>query len=89
VIITENGGQSQYGSCLWYHGETMPDDLFAEFDEDASTVLKDFAHNSTCSEISTSFAYCSADIDMLSEYLGIPWEPAKTVPFTEVVPFLG
>jgi hypothetical protein len=89
AIITENDGQSQSGSRLWYHGETMPDDLPADFDEDASTVLKDFARNSTCSEINTSFAYCSTDIDMLSEYLETPWEPAKTIPFTEVVPFLG
>ena len=89
TAITENGGQSQSGSRLWYHGETMPDDLPAEFDEDASCALKDCTPDSLRSDIDSSFSYCDADIDSLSEQLGIPWESSKTVPFSNVVPFLG
>ena len=74
-----------------YHGEIMPDDLPVKFDEDASSVLRDLAPGSAHSDTDTSFSYCDADIDALSECLGIPipWEPSKTIPFTEVVPFLG
>src|ERR1700678_4779698 len=67
----------------------MPDDLPAEFDEDASCAIKD--HNSFlfCSNVDSFFSYCDADIDILSEQLGIPWESSKTIPFSDVVPFLG
>ena len=88
-IIAENGGQSQSGSRLWYHGEAMPDDLPAEFDEDASRILRDCGSYSFHPDESSCFAYCDADIDVLSGQLGIPWEPSKTVPFSHVVPFLG
>ena len=30
-----------------------------------------------------------ADIDLLSEELGIPWEASKDVPFCSLVPFIG
>lgn len=67
----------------------MPNDLLAEFDEDISFQLKDFLHNPNCSDINSCFTYCDTDIDALSEQLGIPWEPSKTVPFSNVVTFLG
>jgi hypothetical protein len=40
-------------------------------------------------ESDSYFTYCDADIDALSEQVGIPWESSKTIPFTNVVPFLG
>ena len=89
AVIAENGGQSQSGSRLWYHGEAMPDDLPAEFDEDASCVLKNCGSCSFHPNEDSYFSYCDADIDVLSGQLGIPWEPSKTVPFSHVVPFLG
>ena len=89
AIIAENGGQSQSGSRLWYHGETMPDDLPAEFDEDASCIIKNCNSYSIRSNVDSNFSYCDADIDILSEQLGIPWESSKTIPFSDVVPFLG
>jgi hypothetical protein len=39
--------------------------------------------------VDSFFSYCDADIDILSEQLGIPWESSKTIPFSNVVPFLG
>ena len=35
------------------------------------------------------FTYCDTDIDTLSEKLGIPWEPLKTIPFGTSVLYLG
>ena len=35
------------------------------------------------------FTYCMADIDTLSDDLGIPWEADKDIPFGEVTPFIG
>ena len=67
----------------------MPNDLPAEFDEDASCALKDCSPDSIRSDIDSSFSYCDADIDALSEQLGIPWESSKTIPFSSMVPFLG
>jgi hypothetical protein len=68
----------------------MPDDLPAEFDEDASRSFRDHAFNSIHSVADDApFAYCDADIDNLSVQLCIPWEPSKTIPFTNKVSFLG
>jgi hypothetical protein len=36
-----------------------------------------------------AFAYADADIDALSNHLGIRWEPSKTVPFGTEIPYLG
>ena len=35
------------------------------------------------------FTYCMADIDVLSNDLGIPWETGKDLPFSDVTPFIG
>jgi hypothetical protein len=67
----------------------MPDNLPAEFDEDASCFFKDCTPHSVCSDNDSLFSYCNTDIDALSEQLGIPWESSKTIPFSEVIPFLG
>jgi hypothetical protein len=89
ATIANNGRQSQSGSRLWYYGENMPDDLPAEFDEDTSCALRDWSFDSAHSGLDSVFSYCNADIDALSEQLGIPWESSKTIPFSNVVPVLG
>ena len=87
--IMANGGQKQRGSRLWYEGEMLPDGSLAEFDEDASCAFSDLSARSPRPLHDASFTYSDADIDALSEHLGIPWEPTKTVPFGEEVPYLG
>jgi hypothetical protein len=76
--ITRNSRCSQSGSHLWYLRENLPDNLPAEFDEDVAAIFND-----------SLFSYCDADIDTLSEYLGIPWKPSKTILFSDMVSFLG
>jgi hypothetical protein len=53
-IITKNSKCLQSGSCLWYLREILPDDLLAEFDEDAAVALKDLSLNSAHSNIDSS-----------------------------------
>ena len=87
--IMLNGGRQQSGSRFWYQGESMPDDSPAEFDEDAAHPMVDFSSLPNCSSIDSQFTYCDVDIDNISEQLGIPWEPSKTVPFSSSVQYLG
>ena len=67
----------------------MPNDQPAEFDEDAATPFLDLSSTSLRSAEDALFTYCDADIDNLSEKLGIPWEASKTIPFSTSVPYLG
>lgn len=67
----------------------MPDDLPAEFDEDAASPIADYSQLTDRSPHDSLFTYCDADIDAISGQLGIPWEPSKTVPFSSIVPYLG
>jgi len=88
-IIMQNGGRKQSGSRFWYKGETMPNDLPAEFDEDVAHPILDFSHLINRSQSDSMFTYGNTDIDAISDRLGIPWEPSKTIPFSTVVPYLG
>ena len=67
----------------------MPDGRPEEFDEDMTTPLCDLSSTSKCPATDEIFAYADADIDHISEMLGIPWESSKTIPFGFVVPYLG
>ena len=87
--IMQNGGRSQSGSCFWYMGQDMPDDLPAEFDKDAACPITDISQLPNRSPHDSLFTYCDVDIDAISEQLGIPWEPSKTMPFSSIVPYLG
>jgi len=60
-----------------------------EFDENMATPLRDLSHTSIRPPGDTLFTYADMDIDLLSKELGIPWESSKTIPFGEVVPYLG
>ena len=64
----------------------MVDDHLEEFDEDNSRALKDLL---SISSPDCLYTYSDADIDIISNCLGIPWEGSKTVPFGSVVPYLG
>ena len=67
----------------------MPDGLPAEFDEDAAHPISDHSRTSNRSLPDSLFAYGDEDVDLISNQLGIPWEPSKTVPFSPIVPYLG
>ena len=62
----------------------MPDGRPEEFDEDMSFPLLDLSDTSPRSNNDAQFTYTDADIDRVSDELGIPWENSKTVPFIEV-----
>jgi hypothetical protein len=60
-----------------------------EFDEDAGLPFQDLSAASPRSEHEALFTYNDADIDHLSDILGIPWENSKAIPFSHTVPYLG
>ena len=89
ATIMQKGDCHQTGSRFWYQGESMPNGLPAEFDENATHPIRDFSHLPGRSPVDSLFSYCDSDIDGISGQLGIPWEPSKTIPFSDVVPYLG
>ncbi|KAF5377916.1 hypothetical protein D9615_006695 [Tricholomella constricta] len=89
TIIADNGGRLQERSRFWYKGETMPNGLPMEFDEDLSYPVRDLSSDSPRSTLDAEYAYASTDIDRISKSLGIPWEPTKTVEFDSHVQYLG
>ena len=89
ATINQNGGCHLSGSRIWYKGECLPDGSPAEFDEDIASPISDYSHTPNRSQCDSLFTCCDKDIDFISEQLGIPWEPSKTVPFSPVIPYLG
>ena len=87
--VTDNGGRIHEGSRIWYRGDAMPDGRPEEFDEDMFFPLRDLSSISPRTADDAHFTYADADIDRVSDELGIPWEHSKTVPFSNVVPYLG
>jgi hypothetical protein len=87
--ISQQGGCKQDGGRLWYRGKNLPDGSPEEFDEDCNFPFRDLAGASPHSAEDRMFSYTDADIDALSEDLGIRWEPSKSVPFGSEVPYLG
>lgn len=87
--IAGNGGELHDGGRLWFKGAVMPDDQPEEFDEDASFTFCDLSQASERSQSDRLFTYCMADINALSDDLGIPWETEKDIPFSDVAPFIG
>ncbi|THH04880.1 hypothetical protein EW146_g10052, partial [Bondarzewia mesenterica] len=79
--ISANGGQKQDGGRLWFRGADFPDGRCAEFDEDASAALQDVSSSSLHSDDDALFTYNTADINQISDQLGLVWETSKDVPF--------
>lgn len=82
-------GRLTSGSRFWYKGFTHEDGSYDEFSEDCSFPIKDLSAVSTRSEHDRSFTYCFADIDSLSDSLGIPWEKSKDQPFNSSTIYIG
>ncbi len=87
--IKDNGGQIHDGSRIWDRGKVMPNGKHEEFDEDCSARLQDFSTTTTRTPIDLDYSYNDHDINSVSDYLGIAWEPSKTVPFGFSIPYLG
>lgn len=86
--IQLHGGQQHKGGCLWYRGKDLPKGHPEEFDKDCSVPLWDWAESSP-SYPDNAFLYLDAEIDAVSERLGVHWKPFKAVPFSFEIPFLG
>ncbi|GLB39889.1 putative tyrosine recombinase [Lyophyllum shimeji] len=87
--IAQSGGEQQDGGRLWYKGKSMPDGRPEEFDEDCTAVFRDLSTASPRSQAEAEYTYCIADIDEISEELGIPWEVSKDIPFTSTPLYIG
>ena len=87
--IKESGGLVTRGGHTWFAGETLPNDKVKEFNEDMRFPLKDLSSNFPCPVKETHFCYNLRDIDQVSEFLGIPWEASKDIPFSESPTFIG
>jgi len=60
-----------------------------EFDEDCSAQLQNFSNAITRTTVGYEYSYNDIDIGSISDYLGIIWEPSKTVLFGFSVPYRG
>jgi len=70
-------------------GSISPDGTPDEFSENCGQPIKDFSKVSPHSEDDECYTYCLADIDKISEELGIPWEKSKDQPFTNSTLYIG
>ena len=84
-----HSGQCHTGSHIWYSGTTLPSGKNEEFSEDCGTPIKDLSGASLRSGEDASFSYCIADIDEISQDLGIPWEISKDQPFADSTIYIG
>lgn len=85
-VIADNGGMLQTGGRLWFKGRPSADAGPEHFAEDLSLPLKCIREHHLDGTI---FPYDFADINKVTDPLGIPWEMTKDVPFNHVVPFIG
>lgn len=87
--IIANGGRLHSGGRYWFSGGLMDSGRLEEYDDDNTFPLRDLASSSPRSATDAAFAYCMADVDAITDALGIPWETSKDVPFSSEVPFTG
>ena len=84
--IESSGGRMQDGGRIWFRGRERPDGRPEEFDEDCQSSF--IAHPPTQVE-DEAFTYGMADIDEISDALGIVWEHEKDISFRVEVTFAG
>lgn len=87
--IAANGGRQQSGGRYWFSGRLSDTGRIVDYDDDNIFPLCDCSADSPRSAEDAKFTYCFADIDCVTNALGIPWETSKDVPFTSKVPFTG
>ena len=74
-------GRHHSGGRIWYGGR--------QFDEDCAFPLHNLSASSPRSDADAAYSYCLADVDTLSEELGIPWEKSKDCNFSFSQVFAG
>jgi hypothetical protein len=79
--IALHGGQRHSGGKLWYRGADTHDGRGEEYDESLASPIKDLSKSSTRSIEDARYTYSMADIDRVSEPLGIVWKLMKDSPF--------
>lgn len=80
--IAAGGGEHHTGGRIWYGGLQLPDGRIEEYDDDMTKSLQSFARTSQRPTCDQDFAYNMADIDLISQQLGLPWETSKDIPVT-------
>jgi hypothetical protein len=69
------------GGRIWYRGADTPDGKGEEYDEDNCRPIRDLSRASVRSADDAKFSYNMADIDRISEPLGVIWKLVKDSPF--------
>ncbi len=80
-LIQDCGGQHHTGGRLWFGGDELADGRIEEFAEDMSCPLKVLS--------SGEFPYSLADVNAVTDPLGIVWELQKDQDFASSVTFTG
>ena len=81
LSLKEQGGRHQSGGRAWFGGRILQDGRIEEFAEDLRFPLQ--------IKSGGEFPYSLADIDKVSEELGIPWETQKDIDFSPAAIFTG
>lgn len=87
--IEANGGRRQSGGRYWFDAGKMPSGRTEEHDDSMRFPVCDLSGQSPRSSNDVRFSYCMADIDAVSDPLGIPWEKSKDIDFASEFPFTG
>ncbi|OJT05120.1 hypothetical protein TRAPUB_4081 [Trametes pubescens] len=87
--VVRNGGRKQDGGRIWFGGDILPDGRSDQFVEDMAFPVHDLSGDSPRSADDLPYTYCLADIDRISNPLGIIWQREKDIPFSSRFPFTG
>jgi hypothetical protein len=82
-------GMRQTGGRIWFGEQCLETGKLEEANENRSKPIKDLSNDSPRSEHDKSFTYNARDIDVLSEKLGVIWEPLKDQPFAPSTTYTG
>jgi len=79
----------QTGGRLWFEGSTFADGSIETFCENCKFPIRDLSFQSVRSPEDMLYNCNFADINLLSDLLGIPWELSKDIHFRFQVLFIG
>jgi len=82
TMIQANGGPLQDGGRIWFKGQCLADGTHEEFAKDCHFPIQEMTTTS-------GFAFSFKHINVISDQLGIPWEPTKDTPFSSKSTFMG
>ena len=87
--IASHAGFQHIKGRFWFAGRPLLNGASEEFNEDCSSPIADLSLASSHSLHNASFTYSLADIDTISNELGIPWEICKDQPFSHSTIYIG